>query len=104
MLGLEIPLLGFWRVDALAVRELFDGPPLSLSVVNGWTVTSRFAAESIKASLELILSMLRREWLPSFCGESLPLEPTMVTCVVREPEELGRDFGRDWESCKTSKQ
>lgn len=104
MSGLETPLLGFWRVDALAMREPFDGPPLSLSVVGGWTVTTRFAAESTMASLELVLSMLRREWLPSFCGESLPLEPTMVTCVVREPEELSRDFGRDWESRKTSKQ
>lgn len=67
-------------------------------------MTSRFAAESIMVSLELIMSMLRLEGLPSFCGESLLLEPTMVTCVVREPEELNRDFGRDWASRKTGKQ
>lgn len=97
-------MIEFWTVDALALRGLFDGPRLSVSVVNGWTVTSRFAAESIMASLELILSMLRLEWLSSFCDESLRREPTMMTCVVREPEELSRDFGRYWASRKTAKE
>lgn len=56
-----MPLIGFWTVDALPMRGLSDGPRLSLSVVKGWTATPRFVAESIMASLELIMSMLRLE-------------------------------------------
>lgn len=66
-------------------------------------MTSRFAAESITASLELMLSMLRLEWLPSLCGESLRLKLTMVTCVVRAREELSEGFDHDRASRKTAK-